>query len=171
MTTQIRIAEGEDDYQAFGTLIREYVDWCRDRYAHDPWFVDAAFGHQGLDRELEGLPLAYGAPNGKTLLALGDGQIVGACAYRRLSEDTCEMKRLFVPARHHGKGIGRQLCEALFAVAEQDGYGRMRLDTANMLTEAIVMYKRLGFRECPPYHDYPPDLMPYIVFMERDLNS
>lgn len=171
MNTDIRVAADEDDYRAFGMLIREYVAWCRTRYAHDPWFVDAAFGHQGLEAELEGLSKAYGPPKGKTLLALAGGEVKGACAYRRLSADTCEMKRLYVPSRFHGRGIGKQLCEALFAIAGQDGYGRMRLDTANLLTEAISMYKGLGFRECPPYHDYPPDLMPYIVFMERDLQA
>ena len=45
----------------------------------------------------------------------------------------------------------------------------MRLDTATLLTEAIVMYKSLGFRECPPHRAYPDELMSYLIFMEISL--
>ncbi|MBB4188309.1 GNAT family N-acetyltransferase [Sinorhizobium terangae] len=171
MHVTIRTAVSADDYAAFDTLIREYTDWCRARYAHDRWFVDAAFGHQSLDAELMNLPAVYGPPNGKTLLATIGNQIHGACAYRRLSDGICEMKRLFVPARSQGHGIGRRLGDAIMAAASADGYMLMRLDTANRLTEAIALYKSLGFRDCPPYHQYPDDLMPHIVFMERELGT
>jgi hypothetical protein len=45
----------------------------------------------------------------------------------------------------------------------------MRLDTGNLMTEAIAMYRALGFRDCEPYNEYPPELMPYLVFLERSL--
>ncbi len=45
----------------------------------------------------------------------------------------------------------------------------MRLDTATLLTEAIGMYKSLGFRECPPHRAYPDDLMTYLLFLEIPL--
>ncbi len=45
----------------------------------------------------------------------------------------------------------------------------MRLDTGSRLKEAITMYQSLGFRECPPYHEYPDKLMPHFVFMELQL--
>lgn len=171
MHVTIRSAASADDYGAFGALIQEYTDWCRARYAHDRWFVDAAFGHQSLDAELRNLPAAYGPPNGKTLLATVGDQIHGACAYRKLSDEICEMKRLFVPARFQGHGIGRRLGEAIMAAASADGYTLMRLDTASRLTEAIALYKSLGFSNCPPYQQYPDDLMPHIVFMERELGA
>ncbi len=106
MAETIFVAKAAADYAAFGELVGEYVDWCRARYDHDKWFVDAAFSHQSLYTELQALPQSYGPPNGKTLLAVGDGQICGCCAYRKLSDDICEMKRLFVPERFQGKGTG-----------------------------------------------------------------
>ncbi len=79
------------------------------------------------------------------------------------------MKRLFVPDRFKGHGIGRRLCRALMISARDEGYAWMRLDTATLLTEAIGMYKSLGFRECPPHRAYPDELMSYLIFMEISL--
>ncbi|MGA2710669.1 MAG: GNAT family N-acetyltransferase [Steroidobacteraceae bacterium] len=156
-------------YQIFAGLVAEYVQWCRDRYQHDVWFVREVFGHQSLDSELQQLAQVYGPPQGKTLLASRDGQICGGGAYRRLPDGSCEMKRLFVPDRFKGHGIGRRLCRALMISARDEGYAWMRLDTATLLTEAIGMYKSLGFRECPPHRAYPDELMSYLIFMEISL--
>jgi ribosomal protein S18 acetylase RimI-like enzyme len=81
------------------------------------------------------------------------------------------MKRLFVTDRFKGRGIGRRLAEALINAARSDGFRLMRLDTGNLLTEAIDMYRKLGFRECAPYCDYPEKLLPYLLFMELPLSN
>jgi GNAT superfamily N-acetyltransferase len=162
-------ARSQSDYEAFGILVREYVVWCRTRYQHDAWFVDQAFGHQGLDQELKELATTYGPPNGRTLLARRDGEICGGGAYRRLPDGTCEMKRLYVADRFRGHGIGRRLGSALIESARAEAYPLMRLDTGNLLTEAVAMYSKMGFRHCPPHRSYPPNLLPYLVFMELPL--
>ena len=165
----IDAAASASDYAAFAGLIREYVEWTRARYRSNAWFVDRIFSHQSLQNELEGLSAYYGPPNGKTLLARRDGQICGGGAYRRLDDEICEMKRLFVPDRFRGRGTGRRICEAIIASARDAGFRLMRLDTGNLLTEAIGMYQSMGFRLCPPYHQYPEELMPYLVFMQMPL--
>lgn len=167
----IHTATTASDYEAFGELVTQYVEWSRRRYRDDPWFVEEVFGHQSLATELPTLSTKYGPPNGKTLLARRDGHVVGAGAYRDLGEGICEMKRLYVGEQFHGHGAGRQLCEALIATARADGFHLMRLDTGNLLKEAIAMYKSIGFRECPPYHHYPAKLMPYLIFMDMPLTG
>jgi GNAT superfamily N-acetyltransferase len=156
-------------YHEFATRVREYVEWCRERYAGDSWFVDAAFSHQSLEEELQGLSSSYGPPDGRAFLALSGDEVVGCIAYRGLSDTICEMKRLFVRKSGQGRGTGRRLCVALIDVARSDGYALMRLDTGNLFTEAIALYRSVGFRDCPAYNDYPDDLMPYMVFMDRPL--
>jgi ribosomal protein S18 acetylase RimI-like enzyme len=171
MTDVIFTATTATDYVAFSELVREYVEWCRGRYYNDAWFIDQVFNHQSLDRELQALTAIYGPPKGRTLLATRDGQICGGVAYHRLSDGICEMKRLFVPSRFQGQGTGRRLCEAAVASAKDDGFQLMRLDTANLMTEAIAMYQSIGFRHCAPYQDYPEKLMPFLVFMEMPLTE
>jgi GNAT superfamily N-acetyltransferase len=169
MPDSIYTATTASDYDQFGRLIREYVEWSRARYQGDAWFIEQVFSHQSWDSELEHLSVSYGPPNGKTLLARRDGQVCGAGAYRRLDGEICEMKRLFVPERFRGRGTGRGLCEAIITAARDEGFRLMRLDTGSRLTEAIEMYRSFGFRVCAPYRQYPEELMPYLVFLELPL--
>ncbi len=171
MSELIRTATTPADFDAFSGLVTEYVAWFRIRYREHPWFVDRVFGHQSLSTELEALSLSYSPPNGLALVAARDGRICGAGAYRRLADGSCEMKRLFVSDRCKGTGIGRRLCAALIARARDDGFRLMRLDTGHLLTEAIGLYESFGFAACAPYHEYPAELMPYIVFMELALGG
>lgn len=169
MAAAIFEATSPSDFGAFGALVPEYVDWCRQRYEVHAWAVDLAFSYQALDRELESLACAYGSPNGRTLLAEGEGQIQGCVAYRRLSDGVCEMKRLFVRGQFHGEGLGRRLCAAIIEKARSDGFSIMRLDTGHLFHEAKALYRTSGFVECEPYHDYPTELLPFILCMERSL--
>ena len=133
------------------------------------FFIDQVFGHQDLDHELQHLEVSYGPPNGTTLLARCDGGLCGGGAYHRLADGTCEMKRLYVSERFKGRGVGRALGEALIESARAASFRLMRLDTGNLLTEAIALYRKLGFRDCAPHRDYPEKLLPYLVFMELSL--
>jgi GNAT superfamily N-acetyltransferase len=165
----IRLAESEADYAGFGRVCRLYVDWCRERYGNMPWFVEEVFGYQSLEAELEVLPVKYGPPNGRTMVVEAGGQIVAGGAFRHLSTNVCELKRLYVTDDARGHGIGRKLSNALIALARREGYGLMQLDTGDRLVEAISMYGSMGFNHIEPYQDYPATLMPYLVFMERPL--
>ena len=170
VASDIRLATTAEDFAAFAALVTEYVAWFRKRYRDEPEFADRIFGHQSLASELQSLSTAYSTPCGRAFLAVADdGQVCGSGAFRHLADGVCEMKRLFVPARFSGHGIGRRLCNALLASAREDGYTLMRLDTGRMLTEAMAMYESLGFVRCAPFHIYPEPLMREMVFMELPL--
>lgn len=170
---EIAIAEArsDEDFAAFAHVCRAYVDWCRERYASLPWFVEEVFGHQSLDAELENPAQKYGPPGGRTLLLRRDGVVVGGGAYRRMTNDACELKRLFLTDAARGHGKGRQLTQALIAAAHSDGFAVMRLDTGDRLTEAITMYRAMGFEHVAPFHAYPAHLLPHLVFMERAIDG
>jgi hypothetical protein len=48
-------ATSEEDFAAFGSLVRQYTQWCAHRYIDYPGIVDMAFNHQSLDAELNDL--------------------------------------------------------------------------------------------------------------------
>jgi len=169
MPDEIVVASTDEDYATFGDLVREYWIWLKDRYSDLPGFIDSVGGHQALDAELSSLSTKYGPPAGRVLLARRADLVVGGIALRDLGDGRCEMKRLFVPERFQGLGTGRRLCNALLDLAIADGYRVMRLDTGYQNREAVAMYESLGFRECPPYHNYPAELMPHIRFMESSI--
>ena len=169
MNPVIREVSSEQDFGAFSQLIGEYVAWLRSRYEQDNWFITEVLDKQSLSSELENLSTMYGPPNGRAFIALYDNEVRGCGAYRRLADGTCEMKRVFVPARFQGAGLGRRLCGVLIDSARADGFGLMRLDTGNLMNEAMALYRAVGFRKCSPYYEYPERLMPYLVFMELPL--
>ena len=131
MNTLIREASSERDYAGFARLIDEYVAWLHSRYEGDPCFVTEVLDTQSLSGELSSLSTVYGAPNGRAFVAVAGDEFRGCGAYRRLDDGACEMKRVFVPERYRGTGLGRALCEALIAAARGDGFRSMRLDTGS----------------------------------------
>jgi GNAT superfamily N-acetyltransferase len=165
----IREVSSEQDYKAFSQLINEYVAWLRARYVQDNWFITEVLDKQSLASELESLPTCYGAPRGRAFVAVEDDEVRGCGAYRQIEDGVCEMKRVFVPQRYQGSGIGRRICNELVASARNDGFRLMRLDTGSLMKEAISLYQSFGFKECAPYYEYPTRLMPYFVFMELPL--
>lgn len=169
MDFEIFTASSEEDYREFGRLIGEYVDWCRRRHHDQPDVVDKVFGHQALSEELKAIASSYGPPESKTLLVRRNGEIVGGGAYRRLDEEICELKRVYIAEGQQGAGIGRALCLALMNSAKKDGFSVVRLDTGKKLTEAISLYESLGFRHIDSYHEYPEEFLNYMHFMERQL--
>ena len=170
MAERIEIAVTPADYDAFAVLVREYWAWLENRYADLPGFIGSVGGHQALEAELDTLSTVYGPPRGRVLLAYRGDEITGGVAMKDLGDGSCEMKRLYVPDRFQGHGTGRLLVHALIAAATADGFGLMRLDTGEQNTEAIAMYESIGFRRCPPHHEYPSELMAHLVFMERALD-
>lgn len=169
MTPTLRPARTDDDYRAMAALIGEYVDWQHARYADQGWLLKEVHDEQALGDELRVLSTRYGPPAGQALLVEVAGEVRGAGAWRRLDARACEMKRVFVPPRFQGQGLGRLLCQGLVDAARAAGFVEMKLDTGLRMTEAAALYRAMGFRPCAPYHDYPARLLPHIVFMSLPL--
>ena len=122
---------------------------------------------QSFDKELADLPGKYAPPTGRLLLAEYEGELAGCVALRKLEDDICEMKRLYIRPQFRGKKLGRALADRIIAEARQIGYQRMRLDTVEpIMKDAVAMYRKLGFREITPYTINPIE---GALYMELEL--
>jgi putative acetyltransferase len=149
-------AETPEQIKEARALFREYEKW---------FGLNLCF--QNFDEEVANLPGKYVFPDGRLLLASVDEKIAGCVALRKLEEDVCEMKRLFVRPEFQGAGVGISLIERLFEEARLIGYHKIRLDTyPPKMGKAVEIYKSYGFREIPPYYHNPYG---EALFMEKDL--
>jgi ribosomal protein S18 acetylase RimI-like enzyme len=154
---RIVVAETPERIERVRDLFREYAD---------------ATGHcecfQGFAVEVEGLPGEYAPPGGQLLLAEVDSQPAGYVALRKLDNDACEMKRLYVRPEFRGRKLGRHLAETMIAAAGTLGYRTMRLDTLSTMTAARSLYQSLGFRPIQRYND---NLSEGVVYLELGLDK
>lgn len=149
-------AESFEEIEAARRLFREYEAWLD---------VDLCF--QSFEDELKNLPGKYAAPTGRLFLAFADEKIAGCIALRKIDDETCEMKRLFVREDFRGSGAGKKLIEKLIAEAREIGYKRMLLDTLpDKMPKAVALYGLYGFRQIAPYYDNPHK---ETLFMEKVL--
>ena len=142
------------------------TDAARDavrRYAAelDERFPGGFDAEMEVDAELDALT----APAGRFVLAQVDGRAVGCGGVQVLDDGAAEIKRMWVSRQVRGTGLGGRLLRALEAHASDLGCAIVRLDTNSVLTAAVAMYGRAGYRQIPRYNNNPyPDL-----FFERRL--
>jgi GNAT superfamily N-acetyltransferase len=166
---EIKVPSTNEDLDAVRLLMRSFVTWHRQRHEQDLQLINDYFDPVAFENELSSLPGKYAPPDGALLLASIDGLAAGCVALRRIDEQSCEMKRMFIYAQHHGQGLGRALGEAIVREGQRLGYSRMLLDTSIRQVEAQTLYRKLGFRVIDPYYELPTALKDWLVFMERAL--
>jgi ribosomal protein S18 acetylase RimI-like enzyme len=123
---------------------------------------------QDFAAELATLPGKYAPPAGELLLARDlHGEPLGCVGLRPIAPDgCCEMKRLYVPPRGRGLGLGRALVDAVIGEAVRIGYREMRLDSLPTMVEAIALYREAGFEPIAPYYATPVE---GTIFLGRRL--
>jgi putative acetyltransferase len=119
-------------------------------------------------KELLELPGEYSPPQGCFLIALYNDTPAGCVALRRITNDICEMKRLYVTPEYRGKKVGYTLVVEIIKEALFLGYALMRLDTHPWMKDAESLYRRLGFQEIQAYHFNPIE---GVKFFELDLQT
>lgn len=90
-------------------------------------------------------------------VVIKNGQAVACGAFQELTEDTAELKRIFVKPEFRGKGLGRQVVEALELQALWQGYLYTALSTGRGMKQAISLYRRLGYKDSEPWGPYVGD--------------
>ena len=148
--------------EKIGALFSEYT---RALISGEPTFK-AYLELQNYDGELLHLAEKYGRPWGRLYLALCGGEPAGCIGLRKIDEQNCEMKRLYVRPQYRGARIGEKLVLRVIEDARAIGYSHMLLDTFPFLDSAIRLYRALGFYVIDRYSDNPID---GCIYMKLDL--
>ena len=162
MTRSLELIPAYDRPEEILSLFSEYTHML---VSHDPSF-QIYLDIQHYADEIRDLKAKYGRPDGRLYLALWEGEAAGCIALRKLDEQRCEMKRLYVRPAFRGHKIGDALVDRVIQDAKAIGYRHMLLDTLPFLESAIHMYRKRGFYEIPCYNDSPVET---TIFMQYDL--
>ncbi len=114
-------------------------------------WIDEYFEMEDADRRAlddpEGYILAKG---GEIMFAVDENdQAVGTCALIRHSSELGELAKMGVDKTSQTQGAGKLLGEAVLELAVAKGMGCVFLETNAILTPAIALYKKLGFKQVP----------------------
>ena len=140
----------------FQATTDEHIESARTLFEEYAASLGFSLCFQNFDQELKNLPGDYAPPDGCLLLAVENDQLAGCIALRKLSDDVCEMKRLFVRPAYRATGLGRTLVASLIDGACKLGYTHIRLDTIpGKMDKAIALYQSIGFVEIEPYCQNP----------------
>ena len=150
--------------QEVGILFSEYTNMLIEGDSAFKGYLEL----QNYEEELAHLEVKYGPPDGRLYLAYWDHELAGCIGLRKLDEENCEMKRLYVRKQFRGRHIGGILTQKIIEDAREIGYSHMLLDTLPFLKSAVQMYKRFGFYEIDSYNNSP---MKTLIYMKLDLKS
>jgi putative acetyltransferase len=107
----------------------------------------------GIDSDLHDLRASYETSGGAFDVLVDDaGKVVGSVGLLRVSASICELRKMYLARPVRGQGWGRRLLEHALNRATQLGFARVVLETATILSDAIALYERYGFRPYKPDH-------------------
>ena len=112
------------------------------------------------------------AETGRLLIAKEEGVAGGIVCLKKLRDDTCEVKRMYVKPGFRGKRTGEQLLSKLVDEAKVIGYSRILLDSDLYMTKAHSIYQAMGFVETDSYPEVKMDGDEYsqqMIYMELAL--
>lgn len=101
------------------------------------------------DTEVESMSQYYSDENASCYLVARVGDcLVGGCGIAPFNhrDDVCELRKLFLLPESRGLGIGKNLMTNCLEYAKYKGYKKCYLDTLASMTQAIGLYKKLGFQ-------------------------
>jgi ribosomal protein S18 acetylase RimI-like enzyme len=139
----IRCPENQDEWEIVKKLLLDY----RQEFNNDECFTS-------FEAELADIVNLYAGKGNIKLIAVSeaDGEIAGCIASQEFAPGITEMKRLYVVPEHRGKNLGRMLAERIIALAAENGYDKICLDTMPEMKAAQQLYARLGFHITGPYN-------------------
>ena len=141
----VEIADLDPEHPDARRCIRAYFDEL-ERRSGEPF--DPLVGSTAEPDELR-------PPNGAMVVAYLRAEAIGCGALKRTAPETIDIKRMWLAESARGLGLGRRLLHELEARATRAGAHTVRLETSDLLHEAVALYRSAGYEEVPAFNDEP----------------
>ena len=145
-TSLVELREVDPESPDAQRCLRAYIAELR-RRAPDRAF-DPRTGATALPHEVR-------PPNGAFVVAYLRGEPIGCGAAKHHVGGATDIKRMWIAESARGLGLGRRLLARLEGIARSHGSEVARLETSDVLEEAITLYRSAGYEEVAPFNDEP----------------
>src|SRR5579863_7192043 len=110
------------------------------------------FGLNGKDSDLNDIECSYLLNNGFFAVVVHSetNLVVGCFGLFPVNEHICELRKMYLLKEQRGKGLGKYILDIAVQQAREKHYKKIVLETISVLTTAIFLYKRYGFKEMKP---------------------
>ena len=107
------------------------------------------------EEDLVDIAAAYAAPDGCFLVGLVGGQVAATGGILRISDEDCELSRLYVQCDHRRLGMASSIVGDLVRFVRQRGYRRILLEIRPEMERDRAVYRRYGFTDLPESEPTP----------------
>jgi DNA-binding MarR family transcriptional regulator/GNAT superfamily N-acetyltransferase len=141
----VEIVEVDPEHPDARYCVRSYFDLLEQRSGAP---FDPLVGSTAEPDELR-------PPNGEMVVAYLRADPVGCGALKVTAPQTIDLKRMWLHESARGLGLGRRLLHDLEERAARLGAHTVRLETSDLLHEAVALYRSAGYEEVPAFNDEP----------------
>jgi putative acetyltransferase len=132
------------DLEVVLDLYREYIESTT---------VDLSFQNNASDFEY--LAEKYSDDHSQIFLLWKEDKPVGCAAFRKVDDNVCEMKRVYIRPIARGDKQGALLVERVLMEAASAGFEKMCLDVLPEFKKALALYRSFGFSDHEPITNNP----------------
>jgi GNAT superfamily N-acetyltransferase len=136
LVTLLRTDSANRDFQYLVVLMDHDL---RERYGS----VQSVYNELNQVADLDTIVVAY-----------DEQQAVGCGCFRKFSDNTAEIKRMYVEPSYCGQGIAVRILNELELWAGEKGFNHAILETGRKQPEAIHLYERSGYATTINYGPY-----------------
>ena len=138
MQAEFRWTDGNDrDFQCFYLKTEEYYNRITGGAENRKAFVPYNVSDSIVD----------------VLIAYDGSTAVGCAGLKPYSGNDAEIKRVWVEPAYRRRHIGQEMMRLLEKKALENGFSRLILQTREIMTDAVNLYEKLGYRRI---RNYPP---------------
>ena len=107
-----------------------------------PWQPETA------DQDVIAVESAYLKTGGEFWVVEAQKKIVGTAAYYPIvkGNQAVEIRKMYLLPEVRGKGLGKYLLQQLETAIKNRGFQEIWLETASILTEAVCLYEKYGYK-------------------------
>lgn len=91
----------------------------------------------------------------KNVVVIFENEKAVACgAFKKLNENSVEIKRMYTEKSARGKGFARKVLSELEVWAKEVGFESCVLETGKRQPDAVALYHKCGYQVIPNYGQY-----------------